>query len=107
MVGNHVADIVEKYGEDNKDIPNSLTDYIKDRRGYDYSKHGQSDNPYLEFITDEIVEEFCVLGTADHHVKKLKTLKDLGVTQFNIYLDSGDGERIIAEYGENVIPAFS
>jgi probable F420-dependent oxidoreductase len=107
MVGNHVADIVEKYGEDNKDIPNSLTDYIKDRRGYDYSKHGQSDNPYLEFITDEIVEEFCVLGTADQHVKKLKTLKDLGVTQFNIYLDSGDEERIIAEYGENVIPAFS
>ena len=107
MVGNHVADIVEKYGEDNKDIPNSLTDYIKDRRGYDYSKHGQSDNPYLEFITDEIVEEFCVLGTADQHVKKLKTLKNLGVTQFNIYLDSGDEERIIAEYGENVIPAFS
>ena len=68
---------------------------------------GQSDNPYLEFITDEIVEEFCVLGTADQHVKKLKTLKDLGVTQFNIYLDSGDEERIIAEYGENVIPAFS
>ena len=90
MVGNHVADIVEKYGEDNKDIPNSLTDYIKDRRGYDYSKHGQSDNPYLEFITDEIVEEFCVLGTADQHVKKLKTLKDLRVTQFYIYLVSGD-----------------
>ena len=40
-------------------------------------------------------------------LKKLKTLKDLGVTQFNIYLDSGDEERIIAEYGENVIPAFS
>ena len=40
-------------------------------------------------------------------LKKLKILKDLGVTQFNIYLDSGDEERIIAEYGENVIPAFS
>ena len=47
------------------------------------------------------------MGTADQHVKKLKTLKDLGVTQFNIYLDSGDEEKIIAEYGENVIPAFS
>ena len=48
--------------------------------------------------------EMCI---RDRHVKKLKTLKDLGVTQFNIYLDSGDEERIIAEYGENVIPAFS
>ncbi len=107
MVGNHVADIVERYGENNSEIPSSLTDYIKNRRGYDYSKHGQSDNPYLEFITDDIVDEFCVLGTAKEHVSKLEKLKEVGVTQFNIYLDSGDEERIIAEYGESVIPAFS
>jgi hypothetical protein len=37
----------------------------------------------------------------------LEKLKEVGVTQFNIYLDSGDEERIIAEYGESVIPAFS
>ena len=107
MVGNHVADIVERYGENNSEIPSSLTDYIKNRRGYDYSKHGQSDNPYLEFITDDIVDEFCVLGTAEEHIAKLRKLKEVGVTQFNIYLDSGDEEKIIAEYGENVIPTFS
>ena len=106
MVGNHVADIVEKYGSDSGLVPKSLTDYIEKRRGYDYSKHGQSDNPYLDFITDDIVESFCVLGDDDAHIAKVKKLKEAGATQFNIYLDSGDEEEIIAHYGNKVIPAF-
>ncbi|AVO37935.1 TIGR03842 family LLM class F420-dependent oxidoreductase [Pukyongiella litopenaei] len=107
MVGNHVADIVEKYGTGREDIPASLTAYIKDRKGYDYSKHGQSDNPYLDFITDDIIEGFSVLGSPDDHIAKLHKLKAAGVTQFNIYLDNGDEEQIIAEYGKSIIPAFS
>ena len=106
MVGNHVADIVEKYGTDSGLVPKSLTDYIEKRRGYDYSKHGQSDNPYLDFITDDIVESFCVLGDDEAHVEKVKKLQEAGATQFNIYLDSGDEEEIIAHYGNNVIPKF-
>ena len=107
MVGNHVADIVEKYGTDREDIPKSLTAYIEDRKGYDYSKHGQSDNAYLDFITDDIIEGFAVLGTPDDHIAKLKKLESVGVTQFNIYLDNGDEENIISEYGKTVIPAMS
>lgn len=106
MVGNHVADIVEKYGSNSGLVPESLTAYIENRRGYDYSKHGQSDNPFLDFITPEIVESFCVLGEADEHIAKIRDLEDNGVTQFNIYLDNGDEENIIAEYGKSVIPAF-
>jgi len=106
MVGNHVADIVEKYGKDTDLVPKSLTAYIEKRRGYDYSKHGQTDNPYLDFITDDVVEAFCVLGTPAQHVEKLHALKQAGITQFNIYLDSGDEENIIATYGREVIPAF-
>ena len=106
MVGNHVADIVEKYGSDSGQVPKSLTDYIEKRKGYDYKKHGQSDNPYLDFITPEIVESFCVLGTPDEHIEKLKALKAAGTTQFNIYLDNGDEENIIANYANKVIPAF-
>lgn len=106
MVGNHVADIVEKYGTDSGLVPKSLTDYIEKRKGYDYSKHGQSDNPYLDFITPEIVESFCVLGEAEQHIVKLNHLKEAGTTQFNIYLDNGDEENIIAQYGEHIIPHF-
>ncbi|MFB9887393.1 TIGR03842 family LLM class F420-dependent oxidoreductase [Balneatrix alpica] len=107
MVGNHVADIVEKYGNDSGLVPKSLTDYIEQRKGYDYSKHGQSDNPYLDFITPDIVESFCVLGSLEQHLIKLKALEEVGTTQFNIYLDNGDEERIIAEYGEHIIPKFA
>ncbi len=106
MVGNHVADIVEKYGTENSDIPSSLTSYIENRRGYDYSKHGQSDNPFLDFITDDIIDAFCVLGETDEHISKIRELEKVGVTQFNIYLDSGDEERIIADYGTDIIPEF-
>jgi len=106
MVGNHVADIVEKYGKDTDEVPKSLTAYIEKRRGYDYSKHGQSDNPYLDFITDDVVESFCVLGEPEAHVEKLKVLENSGATQFNIYLDNGDEEKIIADYGEKIIPHF-
>ena len=107
MVGNHVADIVEKYGSESGLVPTSLTEYIEKRRGYDYSKHGESDNPYLDFISPEIVESFCVLGTPDDHIVKLNALEKAGVTQFNIYLDSGDEENIIATYAAKVIPAIN
>jgi len=106
MVGNHVADIVEKYGKDTDRVPKSLTAYIEQRRGYDYKKHGQSDNPYLDFITPEVVESFCVLGRPQDHIEKLKSLEAAGTTQFNIYLDSGAEEKIIADYGETIIPAL-
>lgn len=106
MVGNHVADIVEKYGSQSGAVPEGLTSYIEKRRGYDYSKHGQSENPFLDFITPEIVESFCVLGEPQDHIAKIHRLKEAGVTQFNIYLDSGEEEEIIARYGREVIPAF-
>ncbi|SLN24527.1 methylenetetrahydromethanopterin reductase [Aquimixticola soesokkakensis] len=106
MVGNHVADIVEKYGSDSDLVPEALTSYIEKRRGYDYSKHGQSDNPYLDFITDDIVDAFAVLGTPDQHIEKIRALETAGVTQFNVYLDSGDEEKTIADYAAHVIPAF-
>ncbi|MEI6894404.1 MAG: TIGR03842 family LLM class F420-dependent oxidoreductase [Colwellia sp.] len=107
MVGNHVADIVEKYGADSDAVPESLTSYIEKRKGYDYSKHGQTDNAFLDFITPDVIESFCVLGNIAQHIEKLTELEDVGTTQFNIYLDSGDEEYIIEQYGKHIIPKFT
>lgn len=113
LVGNHVADIVEKYGTGTDLVPASLTAYIDSRHGagaggegYDYRQHADkvSDNTY--YITPAITDSFCVLGEADEHVAKLKTLEKAGVTQFTIYLTNGSEERIVADYGEHVIPRF-
>ena len=104
MVGNHVADLVEKYhgGE----LPQALTDYIEGRRGYDYREHADKDAEHLDFITDEVIDRFGILGSVEDHVEKIKVLQSKGVSQFNIYLMSGDEERTVEEYGKSVIPAF-
>jgi probable F420-dependent oxidoreductase len=106
MVGNHVADIVEKYGADTDLVPKSLTRYIERRKGYDYRQHAKKDAEHLDFVTDDVVESFGVLGEPERHVDKLKELEAAGVTQFNIYLMNTEEERIVAEYGDKIIPKF-
>lgn len=102
MVGNHVADIVDRYGAGG-DVPRALTDYIAGRRGYDYNEHGRAGNTHAEFVPDEIVDRFCVLGDADQHVAKLEELRAVGVDQFAIYLQHDNKEETLRVYGESVI----
>jgi probable F420-dependent oxidoreductase len=105
MVGNHVADLVARYGEDSE-VPHALTDYIKAREGYDYSHHGQAGNPSTDFVPDDIVDRFCILGTVEDHVEKLNELRDLGADQFNVYLMHDAMEETLEAYGEEIIPAL-
>ena len=106
MVGNHVADIVDKYGRDSDLVPQSLTGYIERRKGYDYHQHAKKDAEHLDFVTDDVVESFSILGEPEQHVEKLKALEEAGVTQFAIYLMNTEEERIVAEYGDKIIPRF-
>jgi probable F420-dependent oxidoreductase len=105
MVGNHVADIVAKYGAESS-VPAALTEYISAREGYDYNEHGRAGNTHAAFVPDEIVDRFCLLGTADDHIEKLKKLKELGVDQFAGYLQHDNKEETLRVYGETVIPAL-
>ncbi|MGW6353963.1 TIGR03842 family LLM class F420-dependent oxidoreductase [Streptomyces sp. NPDC055092] len=107
MVGNHVADLVTKYGEHSSMVPDELTDYIKARQGYDYAHHGRTGNPDTAFVPDEIVDRFCVIGTAQDHVEKLRALRDLGVDQFALYAMHDAKEEVIDAYGEHIIPAVN
>lgn len=107
MVGNHVHDLVKRYGSDSAAVPQALTDYIRAREGYDYSHHGKSGSKSTEFVPDEIVDRFCVLGTVDQHIEKLKVLEDLGVDQFGIYLMHDEKDRTLEFYGESIIPAIN
>jgi len=106
MVGNHVADIVKKYGTGG-DVPKALTDYIEKREGYDYNQHGQAGNTHADFVPDEIVDRFCVMGTAEQHIEKLEKLRELGVDQFAGYLQHDNKEETLRVYGETVIPALT
>ncbi|MET9877793.1 TIGR03842 family LLM class F420-dependent oxidoreductase [Actinacidiphila glaucinigra] len=106
MVGNHVADLVSKYGEVSSAVPQELTDYIRAREGYDYSHHGRTGNPDTAFVPDEIVDRFCLIGTAEQHIEKLRALEALGVDQFALYDMQDAKESVIDVYGSTVIPAL-
>jgi probable F420-dependent oxidoreductase len=106
MVGNHVADIVERYG-DSAPVPAALTDYIKGRQGYDYNEHGQAGNTHTAFVPDEIVDRFCILGPVSAHLDRLAELRGLGVDQFAVYLQHDGKDRTLEAYGEHVIPALA
>lgn len=106
MVGNHVADIVAKYGADSE-VPSALTDYIAGREGYDYNEHGRAGNTHTAFVPDEIVDRFCLLGDADDHIAKLEQLREIGVDQFAGYLQHDNKEETLRVYGETVIPAMT
>ncbi len=103
MVGNHVADIVHKYGAESGMVPQALTDYIKARQGYDYSHHGQAGNPSTEFVPDEIVDRFCVLGPVEEHREKLRELSDMGVDQFALYLMHDDPDGTFDAYANHLV----
>ena len=104
MVGNHVADLVSRYGEGGG-VPTTLTDYIKARQGYDYNEHGRVGNSHADFVPDDVIDRFCLLGNTDHQIQRLLELKELGVDQFAVYLQHDGKAQTLEAYGETVIPA--
>ena len=103
MVGNHVADLVTRYGETSGMVPEELTTYIKAREKYDYSHHGRVGNPDTAFVPDDIVERFCLIGPPETHIAKLEHLKELGVDQFAVYAMHDAIDQVIESYAADVI----
>jgi len=79
---------------------------VRDRPGYDYRHHAESGSSNAAFVDDESVDRFCVTGEVEEHIEKLRRLAAIGVSQFNLYLMSGEEERILELYGERIIPAL-
>jgi probable F420-dependent oxidoreductase len=103
LVSNHVVDLVSRYKPE--ELPEELTGYVRDRKGYNYLHHAEVGSDNAEFVTDEVVDRFCIVGPVAEQVRRLKELEEIGVTQFNIYLMCGDEEQTVEVYGEKVIPA--
>ncbi len=105
MVSNHVMDLIERYGWESE-IPAALTDFVKARKFYDYKDHSRVGAAHGEFVTDEICDRFCVLGTPEQATEKLKELEAVGVDQFNVYLMTEGQEETLKAYGDDIIPRF-
>lgn len=104
MVSNHVRDLIRRYGADGSVVPRALTDYVPDETGYDYDEHSRVGAKHGGFVSDEICDRFCVLGTPEQAREKLAQLEEIGVDQFNIYLMTEGQERTLEIYGKEIIP---
>ncbi|MHB1597699.1 MAG: TIGR03842 family LLM class F420-dependent oxidoreductase [Acidimicrobiales bacterium] len=107
MVGNHVADLVERYGARSGAVPRALTDYVASRPAYDYAHHGKAGNRSTDFVPDEVVDRFCLLGPVEAHLERLEELAALGVDQFAVYLMHDAKEETLEAYAERVVPRFA
>ena len=106
MVSNHVMDLIERYGFESE-IPEALTEFVKARKFYDYKDHSRVGAAHGEFVTDEICDRFCVLGTVEQATAKLRELEAIGVNHFNIYLMTHGQEETLEAYGDRIIPQFT
>ncbi|MGH9817798.1 MAG: TIGR03842 family LLM class F420-dependent oxidoreductase [Candidatus Acidiferrales bacterium] len=104
LVSNHVIDLIARYKPE--ELPPALTAYVTNRAGYDYQHHAEVGSSNAEFVSDEVTDRFCIVGAAEEHRAKLARLRQAGVTQFNIYLMSGDEEKTLEMYGKEIVPHF-
>ncbi len=102
LVSNHVMDLISRYTPE--ELPPALTAYVRSRGGYDYQHHCEVGSDNAQFVTDEVVDRFCLIGPVAAHREKLEALRRAGVTQFNIYLMCGDEEQTLDAYRRDVLP---
>jgi probable F420-dependent oxidoreductase len=105
MVSNHVMDLLKRYPKE--ELPSSLADYVGRREFYDYKDHSRVGAEHGAFVDDETCDRFCILGTPEDHVAKLRRLEQIGVTHWNIYLMTHGQEETLERYGRDVIPHFT
>ncbi len=104
LVSNHVVDLISRYKPE--ELPPSLTGFVRNRGGYDYQQHCEVESSTSKFVSDEVVDRFCLVGTAEAHREKLRKLASVGVTQFNMYLMCGEEENSLELYKKEILPVF-
>ena len=96
LVSNHVVDLINKYPKD--DLPEALWKYVENREGYDYHHHAEVGSDNAAFVSDEITDQFAIVGPQSAQRERLAQLREAGVTQFNIYLMNGEEEQQLDLY---------
>jgi probable F420-dependent oxidoreductase len=104
LVSNHVMDLISKYKPE--ELPPALTSFVQNRGKYDYLHHCEVGSDNADFVSDEVIDRFCLVGPIEEHRKKLEALGKVGVTQFNIYLMCGEEEKTLEVYAREILPQY-
>ena len=76
---------------------------------YNWDTHAIIDETHKKLITDELVDRFCVVGTVDTCVAKLRELQKVGMDRFCAYFLGFYGEELdtqLRTFAEKIIPHF-
>ena len=115
ILTNLIWQLMRTYGIEN--LPESTTrgfEWLAEKEDWwgehDWSLHGKPDDKHEEMITDEMVDRFCVLGSPQNCIDKLRELEKIGVSRFCVYLAGLESQEEIKEqirlWGEEIIPHF-
>lgn len=103
-VGNHIADVLKNHGAEN--LPEDLYSYIESRTAYDYREHGKTGTQHSQYVSDEIVDRFCVVGTKAECEEKLRVLQGLGISEFEVMPTGPDYLGVVETWGKEIAPKF-
>ena len=108
MVGNHVADLVSRYGEHSALVPEELTDYIKAARGLRLlaTTGAPATRTPTSSPTRSSTGSACS-ARPRRTSRSCTRLRELGVDQFAVYDMHDAKEATIDAYGSKVIPAVN
>ena len=81
MVGNHVADLVARMEPTRQWCPRHFRVH-QGAPGLRLLAPRQGGQSSTDFVPDEVVDRFCVLGPIEDHIRRMEELRDLGVDQF-------------------------
>ena len=102
VVGNHIAEVMRNSGPDS--MPQEMAAIVANRGEYDYHKHVVQGADHANYISDEVVDRLCIVGSVDECADKLRRLEALGVTHVNFYAQTDDFDEQMRTYGREVLP---
>lgn len=76
---------------------------------YDMNKHAQADGDQTNTLTDEFMDSYAIIGSADHCIDRLSAIKALGIDKVSIVgpnfrSQSGDAKQASDNFVTQVMP---
>ena len=102
MCANHIGDTMKRNPEHG--MPERMTRLVDARtQHYDYYEgHLDSDADHTAYLTDELIDDFAIGGSAEHCLAKIRALEGLGVWEVSSAYYNGRSDQL-ARVGREVI----
>jgi alkanesulfonate monooxygenase SsuD/methylene tetrahydromethanopterin reductase-like flavin-dependent oxidoreductase (luciferase family) len=108
FVMNHVLDMLNYYKP--SELPAGLLRSIDKKTAYDYSEHTRNRAGHSAYVSDEMADDFAIVGSPARCAAKLEALEGLGVNQVCLYLldmNRATFETTVQKYSREIMPMAS